>query len=79
LFFRGWSDKDSDISEYRYKVYEVTSNGEGVLQENEKPIMTQSSISVELAQDNFNLPHPGMFSIIGEVVDTASNIRYVFV
>ncbi|KAK2141127.1 hypothetical protein LSH36_1156g00052 [Paralvinella palmiformis] len=76
LFFRGWSDKDSDISEYRYKVYEVTSNGEGVLQENEKPIMTQSSISVELAQDNFNLPHPGMFSIIGEVVDTASNIRY---
>ena len=78
LFFRGWSDEDSGISEYRYKVYKMTNNGENKLQENEQPIITHSNISASEAQHSFTLNAPGMYSIIGEVVDGASNVRYTF-
>ena len=78
LLFLGWADRDSGLQEYRYKVYRMALKGGNKLQEDEKPIISGTlSLFDKETESNFTLPSPGMYSIVGQVVDFASNVRCV--
>ena len=76
LAFFGWADKNSQHFAYRYNVYKMTLNGEGKLQEDERPIQSGNfTLFDETDVAEFKLPAPGMYSILGEVIDFADNVR----